>query len=88
MSSLKALINNNTTNKNKGWHAKKLLSYLGPTNSSCGYNTVHQAFDESTPDVLFGKNTRLYRMRIKVQTLLYNSKCGGHGSVLHHFPSQ
>lgn len=63
---IRALINNITTNKNKDWHAKKLLSYIGPTNYKLWLHTVNQEFHGPTPDVLFGKNTRLYRMRIKV----------------------
>lgn len=38
---IRALINNNTTNKNKGWHAKKLLSYLRPTNYKLWLRTVN-----------------------------------------------
>lgn len=57
-----SLINNKRTIKNKSWHAKKLLSYLGPTKWSCGYvHTVHVAHEEATPDVDLAK-TRLYKL--------------------------
>lgn len=67
--SLNALINNNTTNKNQGWHAKKLLNYLGPTNSSCGYIQYIRCFMSLILTCYLAKTQRLYIQTIQI--LLY-----------------
>lgn len=75
--SLQVLINSTQLTKTKVGMQKKLLSYLGSTHWS--YTQYIRHF--MRPDRLFGKNTRLYRLRFKVQIILHN-KTRGRGSVL------